>query len=88
MRSVSDLMIDAKQGRCEEVLFFSLCAVRWMIGFTLILVAAGLWVQPGASWEADLALMKPGLSTVFLSLAWRLRHRVEPAVESSGGRVR
>lgn len=35
---------------------------RRMVGATLILAALGLWIAPGGSWDADIALIKLGLS--------------------------
>ncbi len=43
-------------------------ASRSLIGTSLVLVAFGLWLAPGGSWDADVATMKLGLS-VFAAFA-------------------
>jgi hypothetical protein len=67
MTAISDFMTDAVPADAAQMVD----GRRWMIraaqnlgGTALILAALGLWLQPGASWEADLALIKLGLSLV------------------------
>ncbi|MEO0400760.1 MAG: hypothetical protein AAF214_00130 [Pseudomonadota bacterium] len=63
---------------------------RWLIrgaqrvgGAACVLAALGLWVQPGAAWDADLALFKMGLSVGlgFVGLAVMQMGRAVPSVD-------
>lgn len=71
MTPVSEFMIDAAPDQAKEMVdgsHLALRAAQRLIGFALLLASAGLWLQPGANWDIDLAVMKLGLSA-FLALA-------------------
>jgi len=72
-------------------------ADRWLTrgaqrlgGAALVLAAIGLWVMPGASWDADLALFKLGLSVIlgFAGLAILQAGRAQPLVQVEVDTVR
>lgn len=71
MTALSDFMADAAPSDYPQMVDgrrWAIRSVQTLGGATLILSALGLWVAPGASWDADLALMKLGLS-LFLGFA-------------------
>lgn len=68
MTTVSDFMMDTAPTHIKNMVEdhrWALRGTQRMIGVALILAAAGLWVLPGASWEADVALMKLALTLLF-----------------------
>lgn len=38
--------------------------LRRFLGFIFAIAAVGLWIAPGASWGADVLLMKTGLTAI------------------------
>lgn len=86
MTAISDFMTNTAPADAAQMVD----GRRWMIraaqnlgGAALILAALGLWVQPGASWEADLALFKLGLSVLmgFAGIAVMQLGRARPMVQ-------
>lgn len=74
---------------------------RWLargfaqfVGVVLVLVAFGLWLLPNTQWEADLTLMKLGISLFvgFAGLALldagRAQRMVEVQIDTTKGEVR
>jgi len=86
MTALSDFMTDAAPAELPQMVD----GRRWLIraaqtlgGVTLILSALGLWILPGASWDADLALIKLGLSLFlgFVGIAIMQLGRARPMVQ-------
>ncbi|WP_299627232.1 hypothetical protein [uncultured Tateyamaria sp.] len=86
MTALSDFMTDAAPSDRPQMVD----GRRWVMrsaqtlgGTTLVLAALGLWVLPGASWDADLLLIKLGLSLFlgFAGIAIMQMGRARPLVQ-------